>query len=92
MSEPNVTLDDPAAQPNYELVPRILIAQETGSNEIVIRDRDGNLVNTILPGTSGNHINLVAENFDRNAGDEIVINVDSECFFMTSMARLATIV
>ena len=81
MSQPNVTLDAPAAQPNYELVPRILIAQETGSNEIVIRDRDGNLVNTILPGTSGNNINLVAENFDLNAGDEIVINVDSELFF-----------
>ncbi len=63
--------------------PRILIAKETGHNEIVIRDEKGELITDFETGTSGNDINVAAADFDGDGEDDIAINVGKQIKFHT---------
>ncbi|MFK5969021.1 MAG: FG-GAP-like repeat-containing protein, partial [Candidatus Marithrix sp.] len=58
--------------------PRIIIAKETGHNEVVIRDENGELITRIETGTSGNNINVATADFDDDGEDEVVINVGKQ--------------
>jgi len=58
---------------------QIVIANETGNNEIVIRDVEGNVVNSFSTSTSGNDINITTGNFDGEDG--IAVNVSKQALF-----------
>jgi hypothetical protein len=66
-----IAADEPLLQP-----PQIVIANETGKNEIVIRDVEGNVVNSFSTSTSGNDINITTGNFDGEDG--IAVNADNQ--------------
>jgi len=61
--------------------PRIVIAKETGHNEVVIRDEKGEIIQRIATGTSGNDINVATADFDDDGEDDIAINVGKQIKF-----------
>ncbi|MCP4695453.1 MAG: hypothetical protein GY862_01190, partial [Gammaproteobacteria bacterium] len=66
----------PGYAPGY-----ILIARETGHNEIVIRDGEGELVRRFDTGTTGNDISVATGDFFGDGADRIVVNADKQLQF-----------
>ena len=62
------------------LEPRIIIANETGDNQIVVRDVDGGFVRDFATSTSGNNINIAAGNFDSDH-NEVAVTVNKQVSF-----------
>ena len=61
-------------------VPRIIIANEIGDNQIVIRNVDGDLVRNFATSTSGSNINIAAGNFDSDH-NKIAVIVNKQVSF-----------
>ncbi len=59
--------------------PQIVIANELGNNEIVVRDVEGEFVNSFLTSTSGNNIHITVGSFDGEDG--IAVNADKQVLF-----------